>query len=119
MASERIEGPGEADEVAGDQARALMDELVEAVLAVGPGFAPEDGTGVIGDVLARERDVLAVGFHGELLQIGREALEVLLVRQNGNGLGVEEVGVPDCEKSEKCGKVLRDGCGAEVNIHGM
>src|ERR1700722_17663786 len=39
MASERIERLSKADEVAGDQPRALMDELVEAVLAVGSGFA--------------------------------------------------------------------------------
>ena len=46
MAAERVEGLGEADEVAGDEARALVDELVEAVLAVGAGLAPVDGAGV-------------------------------------------------------------------------
>ena len=46
---------------------------------------------------AVERDVLAVGLHGELLEVGGEALQVLLVGQDGRGLGVEEVGVPDGE----------------------
>ena len=46
MVAERVESLGEADEIAGDEARALVDELVEGVLAVGAGLAPEDGAGV-------------------------------------------------------------------------
>ncbi len=45
MAAERVEGFVEADEVAGDEAGALVDELVEGVLAVGAGLAPVDGAG--------------------------------------------------------------------------
>ena len=97
MAAEGVKGFVEADEVAGDEAGALVDELVEAVLSVGAGLAPVDGAGLRGDVIAGEGDVLAVGLHGELLEIGGEALEVLLVGKNCDGLGIEEVGVPDGE----------------------
>jgi len=41
-----------------------------------------------------ERDVLAVAFHCQLLQIGREPLQILLVRQHRNGLRTEEVVIP-------------------------
>jgi len=39
-------------------------------------------------------DMLAVAFHRQLLEVGRETLQVLLVGQDGHGLGPEEVVVP-------------------------
>ena len=48
--AEGVEGFEEADEVGGDEAGALVDELVEAVLAVGAGLAPVDGAGFVVDV---------------------------------------------------------------------
>ena len=119
MAAERVEGFVEADEVAGDEAGALVDELVEGVLAVGAGLAPVDGAGLGFDGFAVERDVLAVGLHGELLEVGGEALEVLLVGEDGDGLGVEEVGVPDGEEAEEGGEIFLEGRGAEVVVHGV
>ena len=38
----RVGGVGHGDEVGGDEPGALVDELVEGVLAVGAGLAPED-----------------------------------------------------------------------------
>ena len=49
MAAERVERFDEGDEVAGDQPRALVDQLVEGVLAVGAGLAPVDRAGVVVD----------------------------------------------------------------------
>ena len=37
MLAERVQGPAEGDEVAGNEPRALMDQLIEGMLAVGPG----------------------------------------------------------------------------------
>ena len=45
--AQRVERAAEADEVAGDQLRSLVDQLVEGVLAVGPGLAPPDGPGLV------------------------------------------------------------------------
>ena len=95
MVAQRVQRLGERDQVDRDQPRALVDQLVEAVLAVGPGLAPVDRAGVVVDVAAVERDVLAVGLHRQLLEVGREALEVLLVGHHADGLGAEEVRVPD------------------------
>ena len=72
-----------------------MDQLIEGMLAVGAGLAPIDGAGVVADFSAFERYMFAVAFHRQLLQVGWEALEVLLIGQDGNGLRVEEIGVPD------------------------
>ena len=58
MRAERVERFDEGDEVAGDQPRALMDELIERVLAVRAGLAPIDRAGRIVDLRAVERDRL-------------------------------------------------------------
>ena len=63
--------------------------------------------------------MLAIALHGELLQVGREALQVLLVGQDGDRLRVEEVVVPDGEQAHEHGQVLLEGRGAEVLVHGV
>ena len=45
MRAKRAERAAESDEVAGDEARALVDQLIERVLAVGAGLAPVNGAG--------------------------------------------------------------------------
>src|SRR5581483_3049904 len=64
MTSNWRQGAGESNEITGDQARALVNELVKRVLSVGPGFAPENGAGVIGDLLAVEGHMFSVALHG-------------------------------------------------------
>lgn len=41
----------------------LVDELVEGMLSVGSGFAPDDGSGVVVDTSSIFSDVLPVGLH--------------------------------------------------------
>ena len=53
VVAQRVQGLAEADQVDRDQLRALVDELVEAVLAVGPGLAPVDGAGLVVDAFVR------------------------------------------------------------------
>ena len=117
MPAQRIEGVHEADEVAGDEPRALVDELVERVLAVGARLAPVDRARVVVDPRAVEGDVLAVRLHGQLLEVGGEALQVLLVGQHGHRLRAEEVVVPDGEETHEHGQVALEGRGAEVLVH--
>ena len=106
-----------ADQVDRDQLRPLVDQLVEAVLAVGARLAPVDRAGLVVDVPTVERDVLAVGLHRELLQVGREALEVLLVGHHADRLGAEEVAVPDAEQPHQHRQVLLERRAAEVLVH--
>ena len=90
----------ESDEVHGTRP-SLMQELVEAVLAVRPRLAPDDRRRVDGDGVAVERDVLAVRLHHELLEVRGEPRQVLLVREHGMGLGAEEVAVPDAQETHE------------------
>ena len=105
-AGRRVKSLGEGDEVAGNPARALVDELIEGVLAVRSRFAPVEGRGLIIDLGPVERDVLAVALHSQLLQIRGKSLQVLLIGKDRERRCTEEVGVPDTEETHENGKVL-------------
>lgn len=119
MAAERVERLGEGDEVAGDEAGALVDELVEAVLTVGAGLAPVDRTRFGIHMGAIEFHMLAIALHGELLEVGGEAFQVLVVGQDGDGLCAVEVVIPQGQEAVEDGDVLLKGRGAEVLVHRM
>ena len=92
LADARAVRPAEADEVARHQPGALVDQLVEGVLAVGARLAPDDRPGRRArPARPCEVDRLAVALHVELLEVGREAPQALAVGQHGVGLGPEEV----------------------------
>ena len=77
-----------------------MNQLIEGMLAVGSRLAPVDRARVVSHALPLERHVLAVALHGELLEVGGEAFQILIVGQHRDGLRAEEVGVPDSQKSQ-------------------
>ena len=106
-----------ADEVARDEVRALVDELVERVLAVRAGFAPLDRTRRVVDRIALLVDALAVRLHVHLLEIGREAREVLVVREDAVGFGAVAVVVEDAEEREDDRHVALEAGRAEVTVH--
>ena len=113
----RVDRVSEGKEVRGDQAGTLVDQLVESVLAVSAGLAPEHFTGCVVDEGAVRANGLAVGLHGQLLQVCGEAVQVLVVGQNRVGLSTQEVHVPDVQQTHQNGYVLSQGSGAEVLIH--
>src|SRR4030095_304462 len=94
MPAKWIQGFAERDEVAGNESRALMNQLVEGMLTIGARLTPVDRASIVADSFAVYGDVFAIALHRQLLQIGGEALQVLLVRQHRDGLGAEEVGIP-------------------------
>ena len=112
----RVRGVDERDEVGRDELGALVDQLVEGVLAVGAGLAPEDLAGLGGNGGAIPTHRLAVGLHGQLLQVGREAVQVLVVRQHGVRGNLEEVAVPDVEHAEQHHDVLLERGVGEVLV---
>mmetsp|Transcript_41489 Transcript_41489/g.111062 ORF Transcript_41489/g.111062 Transcript_41489/m.111062 type:complete len:486 (+) Transcript_41489:360-1817(+) len=107
------------EEVGGDDLGALVDQLVEGVLAVGARLAPHDGPGRAFDRGAGEGAALAVALHVALLEVGREAVQVLLVGQHRVRLAAEEVVVPDAQQRQHHGHVGGEGRGAEVVVHGV
>lgn len=92
------------------------NELVERVLAVGAGLAPEDLAGLGGHRGAVPAHGLAVRFHSELLQVGREAVQVLVVRQHGVRGDLEEVAVPHVDHAHDHHGVLLERRLGEVLV---
>jgi len=45
--------------------------------------------------------MLAVALHGELLEIGGKALQILFVGKHGDRLGTEEIRVPNAKQAEQ------------------
>jgi hypothetical protein len=72
MAQIRLVAVGGDDELHRDDVGALVDQLEEGMLAVGARLAPDDRARYAVDGLAGKRHALAVRFHVELLQIGRQ-----------------------------------------------
>jgi hypothetical protein len=66
------------DEVGWDEFGALVQELVEGVLGVGGWLAEENWTCGVSHHLVVTGNRLAIGFHGQLLEVGRETVEVLV-----------------------------------------
>ena len=60
---------------------------------------------------------LAVGLHGQLLQICRETHQVLRIGQHRMGSGAEEIAVPDTQQPQDHRRVLLERGGAEVLVH--
>ncbi len=93
--------------------------LVEGVLAVGAGLAPDDWAGIALNRRAVDRHALAVRFHVELLQIGREAQEPLIIGQDGARRITENVAVIEADQAKQHRQVLAHRRGAEMGVHRM
>jgi hypothetical protein len=84
--AQRIERLSERDEIERDQPRALMDELVEAVLPVRAGLSKDDRTGVDSSIesLSSLTNAFTVTFHVKLLDMRWESDQCLTIRQDGS-----------------------------------
>ena len=117
MVADLVVAVGRGDEVARNHLGALMDQLVEGVLAVRTRFAPEDRTSLVVHALGIAVNGLAVGFHVGLLEVGSEAVQVLVVREHGVARSAKEVVVPHADEGEDNRKVLVDRGSLEMLIH--
>src|SRR4029077_1291596 len=119
MPAQGIKGSSKRDEIAGYESRSLMDQLIERMLAISPRLTPINRPGVAIHRKAVDCHVLAVALHGELLEIGRKALEVLLIRQYSDRLSAEEVVVPDAEQTHQYRQGALEWRRAEIVVHLM
>ena len=126
---------GGEDEVGWDELGTLVQELVEGVLCVGCGFTEEDWAGGIFHHLVIAGDGFSVGFHGELLEVGWEAVEVLVesrfckqneirradknLRGNQVSLSTKHIRVVNTQKASNDWDILLQRSGSEVHIHSM
>ena len=114
-----VQRVAERNEVARDQARALVNQLIERMLPVRARLAPVDGTRLVVHRLALDRHVLSVALHRQLLEICGEPFQVVLVRQHRDRRGAEEVRVPDRQQTHDHRQVSLERCRPEVLVHGV
>jgi len=105
------------DEIGRNQPGALVQQLIEGMLAVDAAGPPDDGARVIVHPLAVAVDRLAVAFHVGLLQIGGQTAQGVVVGQDGLRLRAEEIVVPDAQQRQDHRHVLVERRIAEVRIH--
>src|SRR5262249_38215811 len=99
--------------------RPLMDQLVERVLPVCAWLAPINWTALISDLSSLKRNVFAIAFHRQLLQVCRKALEVLVIGQHGYRFCAKEVVVPDGQQAHQHRQVSLEWGSAKVLVHFM
>lgn len=105
------------EEVARNESSALVDQLVERVLAIGAWLSPDDWPGRVGHPLADVVDAFPVGLHVALLEVGSEAVHVLVVRQDAVGLCLVAVDVEDAEHRQDDGNILFQRRLLEMVVH--
>ena len=98
-------------------AGALVDQLIESVLAVGAGFPPDHGAGMAEQIRAIAGDALAVTLHLQLLQICRQTRQALVVGQHRAGGVAADLVMPKPDKGQQDRHVLRQWGGLEMAVH--
>ncbi len=97
---------GRRDKIAGYFLCALVYKLIKRVLSVGAGFSPNYRPGMVIDGFAIAIYVFPVALHIPLLKIGRETVQVLVVRENGFRGHVVKIAVPDADHGHQNWNVL-------------
>src|ERR1700678_2634153 len=106
-----------SDQIARDQLRSLMDELVERMLSIRPRLAPDNRSGLIVHALPLEINMLAVALHLELLQIRGKAFQIVGVRHDAQRLRSEKVVVPNCKQPQQHRQIFLQRGGTEMLVH--
>ena len=119
MIADRVGAVRRCQEIRRHQMRALMQQLVEGMLAIVAQTTPQDRSSLDRYRLAFAVDRLAVALHVQLLQIVRQRAQIIIVDQGHLTAGTEEVDVPDAQQRQDHRQVVLQGRAAEVLVHGM
>jgi len=107
------------DEVGRNEIGPLMQQLIKRMLAVGPWLAENHRPGGAGNCSAVKVHAFAVRFHIRLLQIGRQAMQMLVIGQDRMRRRAHEIAVPDSDQRQHDGHVLAQRSAAEMFVHSV
>ena len=94
-----------------------MEELIEGVLAIRAWLAEDQRPGGAHHRRAVHPHALAVRFHVELLEIGGQPLQPLLVGKHSVGRVAPDVAVPDTDEAKDRRQVAVERLGAKMVVH--
>jgi hypothetical protein len=117
MLSDRIMAYGRRKKVSRYKPGALMYKLVKGMLSVSAGLSPDNRTCLVSDSPARTVCGLAVALHIALLEVGRETVHILIVRQYSFSFRFEEISVPYPNKGEYYRDIPFEGLIPEMFVH--
>ena len=119
MVPDRVVRDCRSDKITGDKLCTLMDQLVKSMLYVSAGLAPDDWPCLVLDRLTITSYIFPITLHIALLKIGRETVQVLVIRQNSLRLCPKEVIVPNADQPKQNRQVLFEIGIAKMEIHRM
>ena len=111
----RLDG---SDEIDGNEATALVEQLIKRVLGVVAGLAPDDVAAGDPKGLPTLADAFAVALHVHLLQECGESPQSRVVGQYGLAACAEKVVVPDRQQREQHGQIFGRRGPAKMAVHG-
>src|SRR5690348_19366 len=90
---------GGGNKIRGYHRRSLVKQLVKGMLAVGSRFSPNDRPCGVSNLFATPVHVFSIAFHISLLEVSRETMHILVVRQNRFRLGAKEINIPKAHQA--------------------
>ena len=100
-----------------DHISALMDQLVKRMLTVGAWFTPHNRARRDIQRLAIHADPLAIAFHFELLEIGRQPAQPFIIGQDRARAIATDLSVPKPNQRQHQWHVFRALRALEMDIH--
>ena len=116
MVAQRVVTDGRCNKVTRDHQRTLMDQLIERMLPIGTGFAPDHGSGMPFHRLTVTVHAFPVAFHISLLEISGKTMHILVIGKDGLRLGAKEIGVPETDQRHGNGYILFERRFSEMKI---
>ena len=98
MITNRVMRLGRHYKIAGNDCCALMKKLIECVLTICSRFTPNDWSCCIIYFISASVYVLSIALHIALLEVGRESMHVLIIRQYSFAFVIPEIAVPDANQ---------------------
>src|SRR5580658_1075111 len=93
-----------------------MEQLEEGVLRIVTGLTPDDGRGLTFHGTAIEHHGFAVALHLELLQVGGETSQRVVIRQHGERRRFHEIDIPDADEPHERRQVVAPWRSAKMLI---
>ena len=114
---ERVMGDSRSDEIARYHFGSLVDQLVERVLTVSAWFTPDNRASLVIHNVTVTVNILTVGLHIALLEVRRETVHILVIRQNRLSFRTKEIVVPDANQRQQYRQVFLGRRGGEMLVH--